>query len=346
MAVIAPEPQQNLRLVGHESAQDMFRHAAATRLHHAWLLHGPDGIGKTTFAVHYAHFLLSGAAGDAGVPGAAERHAKLILSGAHPDLLMVGRPADEKTGALKEEIPVDSVRAITDFFRLTPAMGGWRIAIVQDTERLGRSAANALLKILEEPPSRSLVFLTSVARGRLLPTLRSRCRALAFAPLTPLQLQNVLRPHLADLPPGDVDMLLRLAAGSPGRAVRILEHDGLQIYRDLLSLLQNSGPEQQSALIKFSQNIGAKGDSDRFALTTQFCEDWLARLCHLVATGEVTEIAGGEGQLLRRMAAIRPLANWFEVVDNCKKQFAAALYASLDRKLVLMQWLQQFVAAR
>lgn len=346
MSADAPEPHHNLRLIGHEAALASFRRAVGARLHHAWLLHGPDGVGKATFAFHCAHFLLSNNMGDIGTREALEQHSKLIAAGAHPDLLAIGRPVDEKTGVVKDEIPVDSVRGLTEFFRLTPAMGGWRIAIVQDADRLNRSAANALLKILEEPPSRSLIFLTTGARGRLLPTIRSRCRALAFAPLSPPQLQDVLHSYLADLSPGDVDMLTRLAAGSPGRALQILANDGLQIYRDLFSLLQNSGSDQNAALMKFAQSIGGKGDPERFVLTAQFCEDWLARLCHLAATGEVTEIVGGEGQLLRRMAAIKPLANWFEVVDNCKKQFAAAIYASLDRKLVLMQCLQQLVVAR
>lgn len=346
MVAAVPGALQSPHLIGHDAALETFRRAVATRLHHAWLLHGPDGIGKTSFAFHGAHFLLTGGKGKLGAWDAAEPHAKLIASGAHPDLLVVKRPVDEKTGVVKEEIPVSSVREITEFFRLTPAMGGWRVTIVQDAERLGRSAENALLKILEEPPPRAIIFLATAARGRLLPTIRSRCRAMAFSPLPPNQLLEVLRPHLGDLAPGDVDMLLRLAAGSPGQALRILEHDGLQIYRDLLSLLQNSGPEQPVALMKFAQSMGGKGDGDRFALVTQFCEEWLARLCRLAVSGQVTEIAGGEGQLLRRMIAVKPLANWLEVAENCRKQFKAALDASLDRKLILMQCLQQFIVAR
>lgn len=320
--------------------------ATTGRLHHAWLLHGADGIGKTSFAFHCAHYMLSGGKGELGTRTTQEQYSKLIASGAHPDLLAIGRPVDEKTGVIKDEIPVDSVRTINEFFRLTPSMGGWRIAIVQDADRLNRNAANALLKILEEPPARALIFMTAAARGRLLPTIRSRCRSLALKALTTSQMQQVLESYTEELPPGDFDMLTRLAEGSPGRALQILSNDGLQIYRDFLSLLQNSGSGQSQTLMKFAQSVGGKGDGERFALTAQYCEDWLVRLCHLAATGQVTEIAGGEGQLLRRMVAIKPLANWFEVADNCKKQFAAAIYANLDKKLVLMQCLQQLISTR
>ena len=212
--------------------------------------------------------------------------------------------------------------------------------------RLNRNAANALLKICEEPPAQALILLTATVRGRLLPTIRSRCRSLALAPLSPTELTKVIQPYAHDLGNQDLEMLTKLCAGSPGSALQIIENDGLAIYRDLLNLLQISGPEQQAAVMKFCLSFGGKADGERFALVTQYCQDWLARLCILAATGAVKEIVGGEGQLLRRLVAIKPLANWFEVADNLQKQFAAALYANLDRKLVLMQCLQQMIATK
>ncbi len=339
------DPEHNARLIGHTDAVDSFRQAMTARMHHAWLLHGPDGIGKTSFAFHCANHLLSGGRSPIGKRDPLERNFKLIAASAHPDLTVIGRPVDEKTGIIKDEIPVERIRALTEFFRLTSSHGGWRIAIVKDADRLNRNAANALLKILEEPPAQGLILMTATARGRLLPTIRSRCRQLQLDPLTPPEMAEFLRPHEEDMSADDRAMLLKLADGSPGRALQILGSDGLQIYREFLSLLQSPAREQNTALLRFVSGVGGKADPDRFALIVDYCENWIGRLLHLAATGEAREVVGGEGQVLRRMAAIKPLANWFEVADNCKKQFAAAIHASLDKRLVLMNCLQQFMAA-
>lgn len=338
-------PEHNPRLIGHEAAVAAFRQASASRLHHAWLLYGPEGVGKTTFAFHCANHLLSGGRVPIGRLDSHDRNFKLIGSGAHPDLQVIGRPVDEKTGAVKDEIPVDSVRALTEFFRLTSSQGGWRVAIVRDADMMNRNAANALLKILEEPPARGMILMTAAARGRLLPTIRSRCRPLHFAPLGAAQMAEVLRLHLADLPADDRAMLDRLAAGSPGRALQILDCDGLKLYRDFLQAVQNAGRERNAALLRFSAVVGGKAEAGRFALIAHYCEDWLRRLLHLAATGEAVENTGGEGQILRRMAAVKPLAHWLETAENCHRQFTLAVHANLDKRLVLLNCLQEVVNA-
>jgi DNA polymerase-3 subunit delta' len=343
MQILAP--QHNTQLLGQTAAIDSFMQAVQTRLHHAWLFHGAEGIGKATFAYHCANHLLSNGKQIIGALNAQNADFKLIASGAHPDLLVLSPPVDEKTGLVKDEIPVAQVRALTAFFQKTSGRDGWRIAMIQGADQLNRNAANALLKILEEPPHRALLLMTASARGKLLPTIRSRCRPLGLEPLSITQLQAVLQGYQDELSTDDARQLQQLSNGSPGYALTILQNDGLQLYRDFLELLQTSHREQAAALLRFAGN-GGKQENERFNLIARFCEDWLAKLLHLAATGEAKEVISGEAQLMRRMAAVRSIDGWFSVLTHCQQQNNTATHASLDKRLVLINNLQQlFVAA-
>ena len=184
-------PRERLKLVGHgEAEQTLLSAFQSGRLPHAWLISGPRGIGKATLAYRFARFLLNGGSegglfggpDDLSVP-AESSVAHRVAAQAHPDLRVVERTANERTGKLRTEIVVDDVRDLSHFLRLTPSDGGWRIAIVDAADEMNRNAANALLKILEEPPDRAVLLVVSHAPGRLLPTIRSRCRKLVMKPL-------------------------------------------------------------------------------------------------------------------------------------------------------------------
>ncbi len=197
----APPPRANPDLVGHEAAErELERLYRAGRLPHAILLTGPRGIGKATLAFRFARFLLaeresrrrtrpsrSFSAASARKPGFAidpeSGVFRRIAAGGHADLLTVERAWDPRRRRLRGEIVVEDTREIAAFFRLTAAEEGWRVVIVDGAEEMNRNAANALLKILEEPPDRALLLLVSHNPGRLLPTIRSRCRRLGMAAL-------------------------------------------------------------------------------------------------------------------------------------------------------------------
>ena len=225
-------------LAGHEAAEAMLVAEATTgRLHHAWLIAGPMGIGKATLAFRFARWLLAGRPGtrlDVADTGPVSRR---VAAGTHADLLAIGRSFDEKRQRHRTEIVADDVRPIGDFLRRTAAEGGWRVVILDDADLLNRHAANALLKILEEPPPRTVLLLVSSSPGRLLPTIRSRCRLLRLAPLDPAQMMLALQRLLPEESEADRSLLAELAHGAPGRAVELAREDGIglaKLARDLL----------------------------------------------------------------------------------------------------------------
>src|SRR3984957_1766065 len=194
-----PHPRERFGLVGHARAELAVLEALrAGRLAHAWLICGPEGIGKATLAFRIARFMLSGRDPFA---RAAEAYSidvietdlvsRQIAAGAHPDLFVLERTLGT-TGKLRTEITVEDARRATSFLQATSAQGGWKVLIVDVADELNRSAANALLKIIEEPPDRSLVLLVAHAPARLVPTIRSRCRGLRLDPLTPAEIGEII----------------------------------------------------------------------------------------------------------------------------------------------------------
>ena len=238
-------------------AQELFGHAEAEqtlldayrggRIPHAWLIGGESGIGKATLAYRLARFVL--AYPDPAMP-AAQRAKSLdvpadhpttrrIAGQAHSDLLVLRRVINEKTGKLFTVTRVEDVRRTVPFFGSTAGEGGWRVAIVDPLEDLNRAGENALLKVLEEPPARTLLLLVSHAPGRVLPTIRSRCRTLV---LRPLAVENVIRAVTAtageEASADDIRDAAAAADGSAGRALTFLEGDALELRQQVTGLLE------------------------------------------------------------------------------------------------------------
>ncbi|WP_374570697.1 DNA polymerase III subunit delta' [Phenylobacterium sp.] len=222
-----PHPRETFEFMGHDGAEDAFEAARRRgRLHHAWLLVGPEGVGKATFAYRAARRLLGAPPYGHGALGADPAHpvCRQIIARSHPDLMVLERVGED--GKPRRAIPVDEARALSEFFSKSPAVAAHRVAIIDAADDLNINAANAVLKTLEEPPPRGVLFLISHSPGRLLATIRSRCRRLTFQPLDEHVVADFVRAR-ADVTAEDALRLAAMSGGAPGRAVALAAADAI-----------------------------------------------------------------------------------------------------------------------
>jgi len=254
-------------MLGHGPQVAAFLEALRSgRPHHAWLLTGPKGIGKGMFARLAAARLLAGAAGHGGdadalaVSGSSQT-AKLIAAGSHPDFKILERLVNEKTSVLARSITVDQIRLLRGLFATAPSMADRRVVIIDAVDDLEKGGANALLKNLEEPPQSTIFFLVSHAPGRLLPTIRSRCRQLAFRPLDAATMDAVLADHIPDVQKRAT--LTTMAKGIPAAALAMAALDMGKIEEGLVAIAADGDPTnaRRSAL---AQSLALKAALPRY----------------------------------------------------------------------------------
>jgi len=278
-------------IVGQDHAVEQFASAWRSRkLHHAWLLAGPKGVGKASFAHAAARRVLAEAAGPAfDLPGIDTdgRHpiVKLVEAGSHPDMRRLERLVNEKTGNLARNVSVDQVRGLAELFGLSPAMSDWRVAVIDTVDELEASGANALLKMLEEPPPNSLFFLVSHAPGRLLPTIRSRCRRLDFQKLDDDAMTSILAEHAPDLGAAERKRIIAMSFGSVGRALSFAEL-GLAKLEDAALAILRQGDPTNARRSELANELGKKGAADRYAAFIELAPSLIAREARTLAGPE------------------------------------------------------------
>jgi DNA polymerase III subunit delta' len=318
-----PHPRMTSVLFGHAEAEQTLLDAyRGGRIPHAWLIGGETGIGKATLAYRMARFVL--AYPDPALPAvqtaqllavpADHPTARRIAGQAHSDLLVLERVINEKTGKLFTVTRVEDVRRTVPFFGSTAGEGGWRVAIVDPLEDLNRAGENALLKVLEEPPPRALLLLVSHAPGRVLPTIRSRCRTLI---LRPLAAEDIVRAMTAAMREnGSADEMLVAAGaadGSVGRALALLEADALELRQQVNGLLDRLPALDPRALHALGDEI-AGTQAETLAAFMDAVNAWLsARL----------QSGPQEGARLARVAEV------WAAVNNAAREAEAY---NLDRK--------------
>ncbi|MGZ3328829.1 MAG: DNA polymerase III subunit delta' [Xanthobacteraceae bacterium] len=241
-------PRETSVLYGQAEAEHALLEAyRGRRFAHAWLITGPAGIGKATLAYRMARFVLAHPDSRApAVQKATSLHvdanhpvARRIAAQAHGDLLVLERTINEKTNKLRQDIQVDDVRRTVTFFGSTAGEGGWRIAIVDSVDELNREGANALLKILEEPPRRAVLLLISHSAARVLPTIRSRCRLLALRPLPSTDVARAAATAIGEDPDAaDIKAAAAAADGSVRRALALLDGEALDLRNRITALLE------------------------------------------------------------------------------------------------------------
>lgn len=260
-------PFANTKLFGHSNAEQFLaRSYQSGKLHHAILIEGPQGIGKATLAFRFAHHVLSHpepktapvALAD---PDQTSMVGRQITSGASHNLLHLSRPTDEKTGKVKSFITVEEIRRAGHFFSQTSGTGNWRIVIIDPADEMNRNAANAILKVLEEPPKRSLFLVLSHAPGKLLPTIRSRCMPLKLEALGEADLSKALENLGTSVAPDQSAALAAQAKGSVSQALKLLNYGGMDIIEAFHQLLAAQGPAARRQMHKLADVLSTK-DSD------------------------------------------------------------------------------------
>ena len=295
---------------GHDKAIEQFREAWGRRsIHHAWLLAGPRGVGKAHFAREAAVCLLSEAAGPAfeaaGLDTPSEHPvAKLAAAGSHPDMRWVERLPKESGEGLARNVTVKQVRELGEFLALTAALSPWRVVVIDSVDDLEKSAANALLKMLEEPPPHTLFLLVSHAPGRLLPTIRSRCRRLDFLALDDEAMTSVLEQLLPETSTGERQRLISLAGGSVGRALAFASLDLAPLETSALEILRHGDPDnsKRSAL---AGQLGRKASAERYSAFLDLLPSLLAQEARLLGKPQ-QERALDAYKRVRELVALAP----------------------------------------
>jgi len=342
-----------------EESTDWFGDAAAEqtlleafhsgRIHHAWLICGPKGIGKATLAFRFARFVL--AHPDPGAPEVAAaadlsvdpQHPafRRVAARAHPNLLVLQRAYNDDRKRFYTELTVDEIRRTVAFFGSTAGEPGWRIAVVDPADDLNPNAANALLKNLEELPARSLFLIVCHAPGRLLPTIRSRCRRLNVRPLTSQAIERALSERLRDtaaLDTGALQLATSLAEGSLRRAIHLTDGGGMEIYRDLARILENVPDIDVEAMHALATRVAARDADEVF-------DSFLDALC-----GWLDRRVRGEEEpddSLRLSPAVRraPLESWAQVWEKVRRSSTLAEALNLDRKQAVLSILMTLAHA-
>lgn len=328
---IAPHPRETLALVGHDAQERAFIEALASgRTHHAWLLGGPEGIGKASFAYRAARFVL--AAGD---PAERARRSdslampehdpatRRIMAGSHPDLHVLRRIQKPDGKGYTSNIPVDSVRKLLERFGASAAEGGWRVAIVDSGEDMDRSAGNALLKMLEEPPPRALFLIVSHAPGRMLPTIRSRCRLLSFGALDEALVEQAGRIALERMGgPYDASALsraARLGDGSVRRALTYVDPATLALVEAVRARLDALPGLDIPALMALADDVAWKAGESDFWIMIESVQSWLVDHLHAHAHAGPARLA--------------PLAEVWEKLGRAAREVETY---NLDRRPLVM----------
>jgi DNA polymerase III subunit delta' len=279
-------PRHAQHIIGHEKAEaELLEAYKADRLPQAWIIGGPSGIGKATLAWRLTKFIMANP--DPSSPHVQKAtcldtsddnpQVRQVLSLTHSDLLLMRRSYNPSTKRFYSEIRADDVRKANDMFHLAANNGGWRIGILDSADELNKFSANALLKLIEEPPPRSLFLIIAHHPSRLLPTIRSRARKIYLSPLTPDQIKTALKTILTSsrFSTKAISQAAEMAGGSVREALRLLEGDGLDIAAQMSNILRGMPRVDWKSVLDLSDIICARDADDDFSSALMGIYDWL-----------------------------------------------------------------------
>ena len=344
----AKHPSEAAEVIGHQHAENLFVDALNEgRLHHAWMITGPKGIGKATFAWRLAKYLLCSAIKEDGpslfgdTPEFIQNldidpdHPILrrIQAGSEGRLSVVRRPYDAKRKAFKAQITIEEIRKLTSFFPLSAADGGRRVVIIDAADDMNVNAANALLKVLEEPPKHTILLLISHQHSRLLPTIRSRCRTLRLGALNQSDIDAVLAIQDLEINAHEMGALSTLSAGSAGEAIRLAQYNGPVVYQQILGLIAQAPKIDRPSAIKFAEQYAGRTSSEDLDILALMFARVLSRLAIFGATGNAPAplVHSGEIEMFSKLCPMPQFAqDWAELCQDLSNRFKHGRAVNLD----------------
>lgn len=332
-------PRNNPYVLGHEAAEQLFLQAWKNNaLHNSWLISGIEGIGKATLAYKFARFIL--AADDKKRESysnldisPAHQVFKLVANNSHPDLKIIERDytdtdrkkvlkaikdgeqlsAEELSGLKKSAyIRIDDVRTINEFLSKHASNDGWRVVIIDSIDEMNTASANAVLKILEEPPARTLMLLISHNPNQLLPTIKSRCTKLELKPLSDAHIASLLRRYRPEQSETEIKQVTAIASSSIGKALSYVDNNAAQRYQDLCKILTAGSKFSVASVLSFAEEAAA--NEENYTLSKELILKFLSE--NITKTGNVLAYAD----------------SW----DYAVKSFSEVDRLNMDKKQVLI----------
>ena len=343
-----PQPRFAAEITGHRSIeQQLVDSINAGKIPHAMIFAGPQGVGKSTMAFRFAKAMLAAKTDDGpslfGAPEPSvltslsvnpeDSSTRLVVSGGHPDLLVVERVADEaKAGKLKD-VDVAQIREIPGFLHMTPFMGGWRIVIVDDADTMTRASQNALLKVLEEPPKNAILILIAHRPGLLVSTIKSRCRVIDFSPLAQDEFDSLLKRAMPSVSRSDMDALYNISGGSIGDSLQLMQSGALKSLHQVTSLFQGWPEISWKDIHLMAEVLGGKGNEE---MALNGFQNMLLWICETITR---TRASGSNALPVPLNSGPYPallhhytLEGWAKICDALKIHFDTVKYGSLDRR--------------
>lgn len=336
-------PRTATELYGHQEAQaQLLKDMASGKLAHGWIFSGGEGIGKATLAYRFARALLAGS----NTLDMSPDHPvfRRVVAGSHTDLLVVEPLYDPKKDEKNQIIPVEQAREIAEFLSLTPGESERRVVIIDPADALNNNSANAILKILEEPPPQAVLILISHNSGRLLPTIRSRCRTLKLKPLDEDDFSHVMR----QIAPGNaaeyIHTLGILSNFAPGVAFSLHEMEAVESYARLLDVMAGLPQLDAQKLHAFADAIGSGTVHSNWRMFTQLMLCLLSRATKFSVGSGVTPVSKEEGAVLAKMGDLHPAAVWAAKWQQAMDQFLLAEKLHLDYKQVTITYIHSLTS--
>lgn len=338
-------PREMNFLLGHADIEknllDLYN---SGRMPHALVFTGPQGIGKATMAYRFTRFLLKNGLKDDGQPSmfgeapaatsldvsTEEQAFRRVANNAHPDLFTTEKKFDDARGIYKDTLDVEEIRKIAPFLRMTSSEGGWRIVIADDSDSMSRSAQNALLKILEEPPKSSLLILIAHKAGALIPTIRSRVRSINFLPLTNAEMKGLLKHKNPSMTVANMDALINLSAGSFGKALQYDESKAVETLGTLSRILENAPEWRWVELHKLADTLSGLGSDSAFKTFHELLQWTLRESARRRARGI---LAPTQTHGFLKNSSLEQL---LKICENLEEHFGRSDGANLDRRQTIL----------